>query len=359
MNKPTILMIPTWYPTKDNPFSGCFFREQAIAMEQNFNFVVMTCHHKSELAFVFFVKKIFGLNRPKVTFIQDDMGLKEYSLEFYRPQFVVWDLFIERFNKIVLHKTYRPGVGRIEPKGKKQNRYYVADYLKRKELLPHFDCVYSLTAQDFAPIGQAFARTFNVPHVTAEHAPFPWPGTTLSDSAVDAIEDADKFLAISNDKIRQVLLQNVHVVPYYVGNLVDETKFMVTQKHNDVPVFLIVAANNFYKNLPMFLESMEELKRIAVKPFKVLIAGYNANKGYSQNAKDLEDSVSNSIIAENTQMIQAVSREEMPALYNSCDIFVMTSIQEGLPVSAIEASMSGLPVFSTHGLHIAQMGILI
>lgn len=46
-------------------------------------------------------------------------------------------------------------------------------------------------------------------------------------------------------------------------------------------------------------------------------------------------------------MIEAVSRENMLALYNSCDVFVMTSIQEGLPVSALEASMSGLPVIST------------
>ena len=46
-------------------------------------------------------------------------------------------------------------------------------------------------------------------------------------------------------------------------------------------------------------------------------------------------------------MIKAVSREDIPKLYNSCDVFVMTSIQEGLPVSALEASMSGLPIIST------------
>jgi len=92
---------------------------------------------------------------------------------------------------------------------------------------------------------------------------------------------------------------------------------------------------------------MEELKRIAVKDFKIKLVGYNSNKGYSKNAKELEEIVHNSIINANTTMIEAVSREDIPALYNSCDVFVMTSIQEGLPVSALEASMSGLPVFST------------
>ena len=92
---------------------------------------------------------------------------------------------------------------------------------------------------------------------------------------------------------------------------------------------------------------MEELKRISTKDFKIIIAGYNANKGYSQNAKELEEMIKNSSFANNTEMIDSVSRDEMPAIYNKCDAFIMTSIQEGLPISAIEASMSGLPVFAT------------
>ena len=35
--KPTILMLPSWYPTKENPHNGCFFREQALAMQEKFN----------------------------------------------------------------------------------------------------------------------------------------------------------------------------------------------------------------------------------------------------------------------------------------------------------------------------------
>ena len=46
-------------------------------------------------------------------------------------------------------------------------------------------------------------------------------------------------------------------------------------------------------------------------------------------------------------MIRSLKREEMPSLYNRADAFVMTSIQEGQPVSAMEASCCGLPIFST------------
>lgn len=347
MSRSTILMLPTWYPTKENPINGVFFREQAIAMQKDFNFVVATYHESAEHCFLLWFRRLFGLPPPniKIVFVQNDCGLQEYAIYTNSPQFSLWDLFVKYFKRFVLQRHIPNGefVSKIH---KKYHRY-VAAYIKKQNLLPHFDCVYSLTAQNYAPLGKVFADMFNVPHVTAEHAPFPWPGHTISDSVIEAIESADAFLAISNDKIRQVLLQNIKVNPVWVGNLCDETKFSISTEKHIVPTFLIVAANSFYKNYPLFIKAMEELKRIATKDFKITIAGYNANRGYAQNAKELEGMVHNSIINENTTMIEYVSREDIPRLYNSCDVFVMTSIQEGLPVSALEASMSGLPVIST------------
>lgn len=352
MLRKTILMIPSWYPTKDNPFIGCFFREQALAMQRDFDFIVTTYHVRTEPYLVFQFKKLLGFTKPRVKFVQEDNGLQEYAIFATSPSGTtcivrILRFVLKRFKCVNLNKPLRAGIGKTEEKYIKKNRLYIANYIKDKKLLPHFDCVYSLTSQDYAPLGKAFADVFKIPHVTAEHAPFPWPGSVLSDSVVESIESADAFLAISNDKIRQVLLQNVKVNPVWVGNLCDETNFSVSSERHEVPTFLIVAAYNFYKNYALFIKAMEALKRIATKEFKIVIAGYNANRGYSKNAEELEDIVHKSIINENTKMIESVSREDMPSLYNSCDVFVMTSIQEGLPVSAIEASMSGLPVFST------------
>lgn len=345
--KKTILMLPTWYPSKENPFQGCFFREQALALTKNYNFVVAKYTTKAEIAFIYFIKKFFLLEKPKITFIQDDNGMKEYSIFSRKPCFILWDLLKDRLDIVLFHKVLPDGIGLIENSTTKKHRNYVVNYIKKHNLLPDFDCVYSLTSQDISPLGKVFSDIYNVPHVTAEHAPFPWPGKVITDSAAEAIEKADAFLAISNDKIRQVLLQNINVDPIWVGNLCDETKFVYKNEKHDIKTFLIVAANSFYKNLPLFIKSMEELKRISSVEFKIIIAGYNANKGYSKNAESLENAVKKSIINENTTMIQAVSRDEMSDLYNACDAFIMTSIQEGLPVSALEASMSGLPIIST------------
>lgn len=343
----TILMLPSWYPSKENPFQGCFFREQALALTKNYNFVVAKYTTKAEIAFIYFIKKFLLLEKPKITFIQDDNGMKEYSIFSRKPRFILWDLLKDRLDIVLFHKVLPDGIGLIENSTTKKHRNYVVNYIKKHNLLPDFDCVYSLTSQDISPLGKVFSDIYNVPHVTAEHAPFPWPGKVITDSAAEAIEKADAFLAISNDKIRQVLLQNINVDPIWVGNLCDETKFVYKNEKHDIKTFLIVAANSFYKNLPLFIKSMEELKRISSVEFKIIIAGYNANKGYSKNAESLENAVKKSIINENTTLIQAVSRDKMSDLYNACDAFIMTSIQEGMPVSAIEASMCGLPVFST------------
>lgn len=345
--KKTILMLPSWYPTKDNPLNGVFFREQALAMLSFYDFVVARLYIKPEFFLIYFIKRLFFISLSKVEFVQDDCGLKEYAIYVRQPRFIVWNLLRERIRLIVSHNRKRQGVGREELPCIKSNRVNAVSFLKSKRKLPHFDCVYSLTSQDNAAWGKVFADIFCVPHITAEHAPFPWPGNILTNSVVTAIETADVFLAISNDKIRQILLQNVKINPIWVGNMCDETKFSLSYELHNIPTFLIVAANVFYKNYPLFIKSMEELKRIATKKFKIVIAGYDSNKGYSHNATELEATVRNSTIASVTSMIGYVSRDDMPALYNSCDFFVMTSIQEGLPVSAIEASMSGLPVIST------------
>ena len=344
-SKKTILMLPSWYPTKDNPYQGSFFREQAITLQEKYNFIVLRITEKKELLIKYYIFKIFGLTKPKINYIQNDNGIQEYSLIIKIPKFIFWEDF--KFKIESRAGRIRPGVGSLNLPYIQKCRASSIKILNKKNLLPKFDCVYSLTSQDMAILGKTFSNVFKVPHVTAEHAPFPWPGYTLKNDTVAAIESADAFLAISTDKVRQVMLQNIKINPCFVWNLCDETKFTINKTKNKIKTFLIVAANSIYKNYPLFIKVMTELKKIAEKDFKVIVAGYNANKQCVQNVKELEKMIYESSFYKNTELIESIPRDEMPLLFNRCDAFVMTSIQEGLPVSAIEASMSGLPVFST------------
>ena len=108
------------------------------------------------------------------------------------------------------------------------------------------DIFYSISGQTEAAITADYASRFNRPYVVGEHGAFPWVGTVLTEENRIAIEQASAFFAISNDKIRQVLMQGVELPKiYYVGNMVDDDKFIRVESGNTVKTFIVVGANVF------------------------------------------------------------------------------------------------------------------
>ena len=148
-NKSTILMLPSWYPTKDFPLQGTFFREQAFALQEKYNFIVLRINEKKSLWPLYYFKKILGITKPKLKFVQDDYGLLEYSLVICKPVYV----FLEelKFNlRRYFKKNIRQGVGKIELNSIKKARLNSILRLKKKNALPSFNVVYSLTSPSVA-----------------------------------------------------------------------------------------------------------------------------------------------------------------------------------------------------------------
>jgi len=71
------------------------------------------------------------------------------------------------------------------------------------------------------------------------------------------------------------------------------------------------------------------------------------NKGYSTDPASIEGKVKNSKFAHYAELIPEIAHSQIHELYGRSDAFIMTSIQEGQPVSALEAGCCGLPIFST------------
>ena len=328
--KKTILMIPSWYPTKENPINGSFFREQALAVKDNFDFKVLHIIYKKTLFLPHFYIK---LRKQRFIEVNSEENITEYNIIIYKS------FFFRLFSKL----SYIPR--KIE----KSEEMQVKTILKQNTTFS-FDYVYGLTAQDMAGIAERFARIKNKPLILAEHGPFPWSGNTISNITRRVFEKADLFLAISNDKIRQVLLQNIKLKNIkYIGNLVDETAFTAkpSDKTEKIKTFIIVAANSFYKNYDMFIKVFNRLCQITDTPFKTMVVGYKANKGYSKDSDELERKLKNSLFSDKIELIGYVPRNELTSVYHKADCFIMTSIQEGQPVSALEAACCGLPIFST------------
>lgn len=337
--KKTICLVTNWYPTKDNPYQGLFFKEQAFAVSDEFNFVVI---HYSE-----YMRKCFGIKKT----IADpyiERNTIEYRFDVGMPIInYVYDLFY-KFKTKYIEKRSIEGVGYYVSKKRRESTRKMITYLVDKYVKEDIDVFYCVDAQQESFVIQCLAEYYKKPYVVGEHAPVPWPGQTISDINKYAIEKSNMFLAISNDKIRQMMLQNIKLPKYrYIGNLIDETKLLCKNKQNDVKTFIIVAAHSFYKNYDLFIAVMNRLTEITEYDFRVMVVGYGSNKGYSKNVDELEEKIKASKFADKAIMIPSVPHEQIGETLNQADAFVMTSIQEGQPVSAMEAACCGLPIFST------------
>lgn len=318
MGKKKICLITNWYPTTDNPYQGLFFREQAIALSDYYDFVVL--HYQ-------LIRRNLGKN-AKLELIKEEHNITEYNV------IIQYNCYKNWICKRLFH----------------DNRYILnlhnRIFSKFEEC--KIDVFYSITCQTEAALTAKYANYFDKPYVIAEHGPFPWVGSLISEDNKKAIEEANTFLAISNDKVRQILMQGIKLPQiYYVGNMVDEDKFTFMNSRNQVKTFVTVGANVFYKNYKMLIDVFNRLSDITDTPFKLLVVGYQANKGYSQDSEELVKSLKSSKFGNSVELIPNVPHDEMPSVYERADAFVMTSIQEGQPVSAIEAGCCGLPIFAT------------
>ena len=301
---------------------------------------------------VLHINEYFGLLPERNIRIEKGNAEKntvEYSAKIRIPVLLaVWDELFSFYVKFRINNLI-DGVGKYFSSWRKKYIERLVADLFRNNFNDKIDAFYCVDGQIEAYLLQCAARALNKPYVVGEHAPVPWPGTLISDVNKQAIEKADLFLAISHDKIRQMMLQNIRLPEtVYIGNMVDERFFTQNQKEKtEDKTLLIVAAHSFYKNYEMFIDVMNRLTEITEKPFRVMIVGYGSNKGYSKDTEKFEEQIRKCVFADRTRLIPEVPHDQMNEIYHEADAFVMTSIQEGQPVSAMEAACCGLPIFST------------
>lgn len=337
--KKTICLVTNWYPTKENPYAGLFFKEQAFAVADEFDFVVFRYQEHIR-------KNPF--KKSSISVCNTERNTVEYAVSAYVPISVYVSDILTNFNVKYIQKKSVDGIGRYMSRKRKT---FTRNILKKlfNQVDEKVDVFYCVDGQSEAYNLQCLSEMYGKPYVVGEHAPVPWPGSLITDINKNAIEKADLFLAISNDKIRQLLLQNIKLPKtIYIGNLIDESKLVLEKKPEDhVKTFIIVAAHSFYKNYDLFVCVMNRLTEITDKEFKVMIVGYSANRGYSKDIDVFEKKIRNAKFADRAVLVPEVPHERIGEAYNKADVFVMTSIQEGQPVSAMEAACCGLPIFST------------
>ena len=337
MKKIKILVVALGYPTKENPFEGSFFKEQVDYLSTKYDCSVLVYNERMKGFFI----------PPSISYSEQEYtkGIKQYYPLVY----------ITAYRRCLeyLGSLYKKKNSNEDAVGIYRADSYIR-YRKKeiRKILNHlnlsFDIVYCISAQGAVFQASLISEFSKKPLVVSEHRPFPHPGWSTIDVEKEAIESADCFFAIGKDKIRQIMLQNIRPQRIaYIGNLIDEDVFIINPINHEYTTLLIVGACSYFKNYDMFIESINILTSITDRYFKVIVAGYGANKGYAKNETFLEKKIKESNFSDRVELIKEIPRDLMCDLYNRADALVITSIQEGQPMVALEAACCGLPIFST------------
>ena len=332
-----ILVVALGYPTKENPIEGSFFKEQVDFLKNEYDCTVLVYRE--------YCKGVVWGAKRKYSELEYTQGIKQYYPIVYISYF---QRCIEIIGSIIRKKRRsEAAVGIYKSELYRKSRKKIINSII-DDLKLEYDVVYCITAQGSAFQALQFAEIKGKPFVISEHRPYPHPGWSTIDVEKEAFEKADCFFAIGKDKIRQIMLQNIKPKRIsYLGNLVDESRFIYNPIEHECKTLMIVAAFSYFKNFDMLVETINKLVDMTSNDFRVIIAGYGANKGYVGNVETLEKMVGDSKFSEKTELIREVKRDDICSVYNRADAFVMTSIQEGQPMVALEAACCGLPIFST------------
>lgn len=314
-----ILIIPSWYPTKRNPISGVFFREQAHALRK--------AGHR------------IGVVYP------ERRSIKEFRFKVIRRKFSKED-----DNGIVTVRTHGWSWFPKIPHG--NARLLINDGLDLFELyIKQYgkpDIIHAHSMLYGGAISAVIHHKYSVPFVVTEHFSAYARGRIKAwqkDYLYDVYKNASKLITVSPEL--GFLLNERYGCPNalleFVPNIVDTDVFNISNKpilKTPQFVFLNVSALTYNKGHHILLNSFA--KKFMNNSEVGLWIG-----GAGEERRNLEQQAAGLGISQNVKFLGPLSRNQVRDAMQCCDIFVLPSLYETFGVVAIEAMACGKPVIAT------------
>ena len=307
-----ILIIPSWYSTADNPTNGSFFREQAQAIKEKGNNVIV--------AFVE-VKLLSDKSTKDRVKVINDNGIKTYRLIQGK---------IPKTGNIGTAIAFRKGLRKIY-----------------KELIKeeNIDIVH-LHSCIWGGLGGAFiAKKLNVPLVITEHSSYyrRFKVNFFEKQIIKySLNKAKKVISVSNylkKDVKKYYNGNIDVIP----NMVNCEEFLCTQSINKTNnkkfTFMTLCYLKKNKGVDILIRAFSNYFK--EENVQLIVAGDGPERGNLEKLSvDLE--ISDKVIFKGS-----LSRDEVKNAMNNCNVFVLASRVETFGVVLIEALASGKPIIST------------
>lgn len=327
-----VLVIPSWYPTKDNAIVGSFFQEQAELLSQRFE-----------------VRVLYG--------ISGSLGVIKTSRKWRwaarRDSPQVESIRAEMFPRVPPVKAFK--YCGCQEQEEERDRAAVRAYTTMFEELVREgwrpDLLHAHSVDEGGIIAAELANRFNIPWVLTEHTAF---SVCVSEyrrqRMVRALNNAGMLVAVSHYQMRCLLMNGVRRPISVLGNLIDETVFRFSARGARRGSFqiLTVTHEGWVKDCETFFLAIAKVIEAGHYDIDVVVIG-NVHYGDASQASSapLEDMAIRAGVRSHCRFIPFVERRVMSNYYADCDVFVCTSITETFGVAPREAMAVGRPVIST------------
>lgn len=334
MSSKNIVILPSWYATEEAPTSGSFFHEQSLLLED----------------------RSVGTHTWSVEVVTTEKTWVSRQRHWY------YTLVPGAIPAVDTPQFLTPPQGRVihYPFCKHASdavnlarevaaicRYFEQHPNHQPQLIHAHDSLKG------GVLAQHIAQVLGVPYlVTIHQGPFLLHNLSnfWKHEIIACLEQADAVLAVSEHQRQHILMHEIKCNPIVTGNLVDETRFTLSEKHDPKQQtdFLIVTYYpNFIKDMDTFFEALLLLKnkgQLSGKHFTIVgggeLSGELGENYYQQVIREHE-------LAEWTTVVPKANRDEMRHLMQQTDVLISTSIAESFGVAICEALLCGKPVIST------------
>ncbi|MFZ4771108.1 MAG: glycosyltransferase [Ferruginibacter sp.] len=344
--KEKVLIIPSWYPTIDNPVAGSFFKEQAELLANNgYDIKVLfgiyePARHKQKPGrkkrLLLLLKEIVMPRKFEagkiLTRLQADTDTLLQNPPAYSFRLDGLSDLEEKDRFAVICEAYAMALQKFIDKGWKP------------------DVIHAQSTLDAGIFAHYLSEKFNIPFVIIEHQVFllhRYSGYHQQ-LVLAALAKANKVGVVSEHQKKMVLMNLSSCDPVVIWNLVDESRFRIKENKREKPFTVVsITYPTPIKDHITFFKAMKELSQSG-ENFRYIVIGNASFADISNGNSDVFKAYSKELGIDHLgTFIPYLNRDQIADQLAECDVFVSTSIAETFGVAAREAMMCGLPVVTT------------
>ncbi|GAB3526206.1 glycosyltransferase family 4 protein [Pontibacter brevis] len=328
-----IFVIPSWYPSKDNPIAGIFFKEQASYLAELYDntHVGISLWGQNDADFAInrkllpSLKALYHYTRAnKKTCIN---SLKANLHEVFTP---------------VLNLPVKVLGGNISAILKAN----FANFRAYQEQFGRIDIIHAHVSYPAGYIAMVLAEHFKIPYLITEHmGPFPFKDFLTRDGQIKhvlslPINRANKVIAVSprlRDDITRFNLQQ----PLFIPNVINEDFFVPKETVKHAPFqFFTLATLSPEKGIDDLLRAVS----LVVKTHKNVKFKIGGGGSLLNHYKEKTSTLG---LEQHVEWMGELTRSEAREQYQHSHAFVLPSHGETFGVVYAEAIACGIPVIAT------------